>query len=79
MEPKIRDGSRNLFRPCPQGSREGNIVLVQFNSMDDPENGGRFTVTVKCSESGRFMMVGACRDLFNSRVARNCRIPRFSE
>jgi hypothetical protein len=34
----------NLFRPCPAGSREGRIVLVQFNSMGDPENGGRFTV-----------------------------------
>lgn len=44
MEPKIKDGSWNLFRPCPQGSREGRIVLVQFNSMGDPENGGRFTV-----------------------------------
>jgi SOS-response transcriptional repressor LexA len=44
MEPKIKDGSWNLFRPCPPGSREGRIVLVQFNSMGDPENGGRFTV-----------------------------------
>jgi superfamily II DNA or RNA helicase/diadenosine tetraphosphate (Ap4A) HIT family hydrolase/HKD family nuclease/SOS-response transcriptional repressor LexA len=44
MEPKIKDGSWNLFRPCPQGFREGRIVLVQFNSMGDPENGGRFTV-----------------------------------
>lgn len=31
-------------RPCPQGSREGRILLVQLNSMGDPENGGRFTV-----------------------------------
>jgi superfamily II DNA or RNA helicase/diadenosine tetraphosphate (Ap4A) HIT family hydrolase/SOS-response transcriptional repressor LexA len=44
MEPKIMDGSWNLFRTCPHGSREGRIVLVQFNSMGDPENGGRFTV-----------------------------------
>ena len=44
MEPKIKDGSWNLFRPCPAGSREGRIVLVQFNSMGDPESGGRFTV-----------------------------------
>lgn len=44
MEPKIKDGSWNLFRPCPQGSREGRIVIVQFKSMGDPENGGRFTV-----------------------------------
>ncbi len=32
---------------CPAGSREGRIVLIQFNSMGDPENGGRFTVK-KC-------------------------------
>jgi phage repressor protein C with HTH and peptisase S24 domain len=44
MEPKIRDGSWNLFRPCPQGTREGRILLVQFNSCGDLENGGRFTV-----------------------------------
>ena len=44
MEPKIADGSWNLFRPCPLGSREGRIVLVQFNSLGDPEHGGRFTV-----------------------------------
>jgi superfamily II DNA or RNA helicase/diadenosine tetraphosphate (Ap4A) HIT family hydrolase len=44
MEPKIQDGSWNLFRPCPAGSREGRVVLVQFNSKGDPENGGRFTV-----------------------------------
>ena len=43
-KPKIKDGSWNLFRPCPQGSREGRIVLGQFNSMGEPENGGRFTV-----------------------------------
>jgi superfamily II DNA or RNA helicase/diadenosine tetraphosphate (Ap4A) HIT family hydrolase/SOS-response transcriptional repressor LexA len=44
MEPKIRDGSWNLFRERPQGSRDGKIVLVQFKSRGDLENGGRFTV-----------------------------------
>lgn len=44
MEPKIADGSWNLFRPCPQGSREGRIVLVQFNSRGDLEDVGRITV-----------------------------------
>jgi superfamily II DNA or RNA helicase/diadenosine tetraphosphate (Ap4A) HIT family hydrolase/HKD family nuclease len=44
MEPKIRDGSWCLFRPCPAGSRKGRIVLVQLNSHGDPENGGRFTI-----------------------------------
>ena len=44
MEPKIKDGSWNLFRPCPQGSREGRVILVQFNSRGVLEDGGRFTV-----------------------------------
>jgi superfamily II DNA or RNA helicase/diadenosine tetraphosphate (Ap4A) HIT family hydrolase/HKD family nuclease/SOS-response transcriptional repressor LexA len=44
MEPKIQDGSWNLFRLSPPGSRKGNIVLVQFKSRGDLENGGRFTV-----------------------------------
>ena len=44
MEPKIKDGSWNLFRERPQGSRNGKIVLVQFKSRGDLENGGRFTV-----------------------------------
>lgn len=44
MEPKIKDGSWCLFRPCPQGSREGRVVLIQFSSRGDLENGGRFTV-----------------------------------
>ncbi len=44
MEPKIRDGAWCLFRPCPAGSREGRIVLVQFNSFGQAEDGGRFTV-----------------------------------
>jgi SOS-response transcriptional repressor LexA len=44
MEPLIPDGSWCLFRPCPAGSREGRIVLVQFASLGIGENGGRFTV-----------------------------------
>ena len=50
MEPKIPDGSWCLFRKCPAGSREGRTVLVQFNSLGDPENGGRFTVKKYHSE-----------------------------
>lgn len=34
----------NCTRPFPRGSREDRVDLVQFNSMGDPENGGRFTV-----------------------------------
>jgi SOS-response transcriptional repressor LexA len=44
MEPKIKDGSWNIFRLFPPGSRNGKIVLVQFKSRGDLENGGRFTV-----------------------------------
>ncbi|MDF1813021.1 MAG: DEAD/DEAH box helicase family protein [Verrucomicrobiales bacterium] len=44
MEPRIPAGSHCLFRPCPVGSREGRILLVQLQTSEDPENGGRFTV-----------------------------------
>jgi hypothetical protein len=44
MEPLIPDGSWCLFRPCPAGSREGRIVLVQFASLSAGENAGRVTV-----------------------------------
>ena len=44
MEPLIPDGSWCLFRPCAAGSREGRILLVQFNTLGAGENGGRFTV-----------------------------------
>jgi len=50
MEPLIPDGSWCLFRPCPAGSREGRIVLVQFASLGAGENGGRFTVKTYHSE-----------------------------
>ena len=44
MEPRIPSGSWCLFRRCPAGSREGRILLIQFHSMSDPENGGRYTI-----------------------------------
>jgi phage repressor protein C with HTH and peptisase S24 domain len=50
MEPLIPDGSWCLFRPCPAGSREGRIVLVQFASLGAGENGGRFAVKKYHSE-----------------------------
>jgi superfamily II DNA or RNA helicase/diadenosine tetraphosphate (Ap4A) HIT family hydrolase/HKD family nuclease len=50
MEPLIPDGSWCLFRPCPAGSREGRIVLVQFSTVGTGENGGRFTVKKYHSE-----------------------------
>jgi superfamily II DNA or RNA helicase/diadenosine tetraphosphate (Ap4A) HIT family hydrolase/HKD family nuclease/SOS-response transcriptional repressor LexA len=50
MEPLIADGSWCLFRPCPAGSREGRIVLVQLSTVGAGENGGRFTVKKYHSE-----------------------------
>jgi SOS-response transcriptional repressor LexA len=50
MEPLIPDGSWCLFRPCPPGSREGRIVLVQLGTDGAGENGGRFTVKKYHSE-----------------------------
>ena len=44
MEPLIPDGSWCLFRPCPVGSPEGRIVLVELATDGAGENGGRFTV-----------------------------------
>ena len=50
MAPTIPDGSWCLFRKCPPGSREGRILLVQFNAIGDPETGGRYTVKKYHSE-----------------------------
>ena len=50
MEPLIPDGSWVLFRPCPAGSREGRIVLVQLGTDGAGEHGGRFTVKKYHSE-----------------------------
>ena len=50
MEPLIPDGSWCLFRPCPAGSREGWIALVQLGTDGAGENGGRFTVKKYHSE-----------------------------
>jgi SOS-response transcriptional repressor LexA len=44
MEPKIADGSWCLFRPCPAGTRNGRLLLIQCQSQFDPEDGGRYTV-----------------------------------
>jgi superfamily II DNA or RNA helicase len=44
MEPQIPSGSWCLFRPCPAGSREGKLLLVQVNTHLDPEDGDRYMV-----------------------------------
>jgi len=42
MEPRIPDGSLNLFRLHPQGSRQGKILLIErFGVLDDT---ARYTV-----------------------------------
>ncbi len=44
MQPKIADGSWCLFRPCPAGTRNGRLLLIQCQTHLDPEDGGRYTV-----------------------------------
>ena len=44
MEPLISDGSYCLFRTPVVGSRNNKIVLVQHNSITDPDTGGKYTV-----------------------------------
>jgi len=44
MEPLISDGSYCLFKAPVVGSRTGRIVLVEHRDIDDPDNGGSYTV-----------------------------------
>ena len=44
MEPQVPDGAWCLFRSPVTGSRQGRIVLVQHQSIQDPEAGGSYTV-----------------------------------
>ena len=44
MEPLIPDGSYCIFRASVIGSRNNKIVLVQQNSISDPDTGGKYTV-----------------------------------
>lgn len=44
MEPTIADGSWCLFRREVAGSRDGRILVVQHQSISDPETGGGFTI-----------------------------------
>tara|TARA_B100000959_G_C14993875_1_gene629237 strand:+ start:2981 stop:5401 length:2421 start_codon:yes stop_codon:yes gene_type:complete len=44
MEPLIKDGSYCVFRTPVVGSRNNKIVLIQHNSIHDPESGGSYTV-----------------------------------
>jgi SOS-response transcriptional repressor LexA len=44
MEPRIPDGAWCLFTAPVEGSRDGRILLVEHRAIDDPENGGSYTV-----------------------------------
>lgn len=44
MEPKLPDGSWCLFRPCPAGTRNGRLLLIQCHTHLDPADGGRYAV-----------------------------------
>jgi len=44
MEPRIYDGDFLVFRSKPVGSRQGKIVLAQYQEIADPETGGSYTV-----------------------------------
>ena len=44
MEPRIPDRAWCLFHSPVTGSRQGRIVLVQHQSIQDPEGGGSYTV-----------------------------------
>jgi len=44
MEPRIQNGDLCLFKPCPAGSRQNRLLLVQVNTHLDPEDGGRYTI-----------------------------------
>jgi phage repressor protein C with HTH and peptisase S24 domain len=44
MEPRIPNDSLCLFRPCPKGSKQNRLLLVQVNTHLDPVDGGRYTV-----------------------------------
>jgi hypothetical protein len=44
MEPRIPDGAWCLFASPVEGSRDGRILLVEHRAIDDPDNGGSYTV-----------------------------------
>jgi phage repressor protein C with HTH and peptisase S24 domain len=50
MEPTIHDGSYCVFQFERGGSRNGKVVLVRSSHIEDPENGGEYTVKRYFSE-----------------------------
>ena len=53
MEPTIRDGDYLVFRAKPEGTRQGKIVLAQYQGPADPDTGGAFAVKRYRSEKRR--------------------------
>ncbi len=54
MEPSIKDGDYCIFQKERGGSREGKVVLVECNRINDPENGQKYTVKRYHSEKELF-------------------------
>ena len=50
MNRRIPNGSWCLFKETPAGSRDGKVVLVKHRDIQDPENGGQYTVKIYRSE-----------------------------
>lgn len=46
MNRRIPNGSWCLFRANPAGSRQGKVVIVTHQSIQDPDNGGSYTVKI---------------------------------
>jgi SOS-response transcriptional repressor LexA len=44
MEPWIADGDLCVFRAGPAGTRQGKILLVQYQGPADPDTGGAYAV-----------------------------------
>ena len=50
MNRRIPNGSWCLFKANPGGTRNGKVVLVQHREIEDPDQGGEYTVKVYSSE-----------------------------
>ncbi len=50
MEPRIHDDDYCVFRAKPEGTRQGKVVLAQYQGPADLETGGAFTVKLYSSE-----------------------------
>lgn len=50
MNRRIPNGAYCLFRHPVEGSRDGRVVLVEQESITDPDHGGQYTVKVYRSE-----------------------------